>query len=100
MSDPQIPLSQPTRKPILFYLIGFVSVCLTMFVLWQSYRLYQAKYQAKYPPTRPGVYACSPDGKCLLYPKQATAELCPITFQSETCDNQCDNLMNRCKSIK
>lgn len=81
-----------TAKPILFYLIGFIIICLTLFVLWQGYLFYKAKH----PPTRPGVYACSPDGQCLLYPKAATAELCPITFQSETCDNQCDNPKNRC----
>lgn len=81
-----------TRKPILLYLLGFLVICLTLYLLWGGYRLYQAKH----PPSRPGIYACSPDGQCLLYPKTSAAELCPITFQSETCDNQCNNPNNRC----
>ena len=82
-----------TRKPIFLYLIGFIIICLTLFILWQGYRLYQAKH----PPTKPGAYACSPDGQCLLYPETVAAELCPITFQSETCDDQCDNPLNLCR---
>lgn len=94
MPDSQIPFSQPVRKPILLYLIiGLILISSILVAFWQGYRLYRTKH----PPTRLGVYACSPDGQCLLYPEQATAELCPITFLTETCNSQCDKPLNRCK---
>jgi len=72
------------KLTILVCLLGFLMIiCLTLFILWQGRR-------------RPGVYACSPDDQCRLYPQPVAAELCPITFQSEDCNNQCGNPLNHC----
>jgi len=109
----QIPASPPTRKPIIPYLIGFLIFFLMLFIFWGSYRIYQigkqpkgsgpntptvVKNPATVTVTEKGVYACAPqgDGGCALYPSFHAKQVCPITFQTDNCDNQCGDKANWC----
>jgi hypothetical protein len=102
----------PTRKPIFFYLIGLFIFLLVVFISWGSYQIYQYnKYVPGLPPPTPffdfspspytnsdreGVYVCTADGGCVVYPPQDAKKFCPKTFQVEGCDNQCRDKKNRC----
>jgi hypothetical protein len=102
----------PVRKPIFFYLIGFFIFLLVVFISWGGYQIYlQSNYIPGPPPPTPffespakpyvstdveGVYACSVDGYCVVYPPQDAKKFCPKTFQTEGCDNQFGKKKNRC----
>lgn len=111
--ESQIPAMLPTRKPIFIYLIWFLVFCFTLFIFWGSYQIYQIEKQPNRPSPSPttvvknpatvtvtekGVYACAPQGGggCALYPTAYAKQVCPITFQTDNCDDKCDIKANWC----
>ena len=120
--NPKNHIPPVIHKPYFLFLFVFLIICITLFIIWASYRIYQIKKQREIPNSSPGakiintvksprpnfdaitnaeevVFACSPQnsGECALYPIINIEELCPITFKTENCDNQCDNPANLCK---
>lgn len=107
-----VPTVPPNRKPIFFYLIGLFIFLLIAFISWGGYQIYKRnKYVPGPPPPTPffvtspdaynssdyqGVYVCTADGGCVVYPSKDAAEFCPKTFQTVGCDNQCGIKANRC----
>jgi hypothetical protein len=85
-------ISRLPQKRIFRYLIVFLIICLIPYVAWGVFRLYLKIF----PPQLPGVYACSPEGYCVVYPEQDVAKLCPITFEAPLCDNKCGDIKYRC----
>lgn len=114
-TDSGNPNLQPTEKPIFLYLIGFFIFCIILFIFWASYRIYQIRKKSTTSNIKTetiddsnktnnfkmegGMHACAPQngGKCLIYPLTVINEICPITFNTNNCDNKCGDPTNHCK---